>query len=367
MTGGAGDPVLPALGGPSVAGIVPALFGATDASWIPAPARDAEQVVLLVLDGLGQAAVDEHRDVVPTIAAMEGRTVTTVAPSTTATALTSIATGLAPAQHGILGYRMLVGGEVLNVLRWTVPQGARRPDPFDVQRHTAFLGREVPVVTRAEFRTTGFTEAHLRGARFVGWSTPAGLVEQALRCVEAGSPLVYAYYPGIDTVAHEFGLHDRTYRRELADADRLVAQLREALPAHAALLVTSDHGQVHLEPSSWIDVPELAAHCTAMAGDGRFRYLYARKGEAGTLLDRARDAVGDRAWVWSRSEVLESGLLGAGATGSVPGRIGDVVLAARDAVAFTDPALARETELRSGHGSVTAQEMLVPLVAARGG
>ena len=73
---------------------------------------------------------------------MEGGPITTVVPSTTATALTSIATGLAPAQHGLVGYRMLVGGDVLNVLRWTMTGGVKGPDPFDVQRHTAFLGRE---------------------------------------------------------------------------------------------------------------------------------------------------------------------------------------------------------------------------------
>ena len=50
----------------------------------------------------------------------------------------------------------------------------RAPDPFDVQRHTAFLGREVPVVTKSEFRNSGFTQAHLRGAKFIGWSTVCG-------------------------------------------------------------------------------------------------------------------------------------------------------------------------------------------------
>jgi hypothetical protein len=207
----------------------------------------------------------------------------------------------------------------------------------------------------------------LRGARFVGWHTNATLVEHTLRCVEQGERLVYAYYPGVDTVAHEFGLHDRAYRRELADTDRLVGELREALPAHAALLVTSDHGQVHLEQGSWLTLPEVASRCAAMAGDGRFRYCYARKGATRELLDVARDEVGDRAWVWSRAELLDQGLLGEGATGTVPGRIGDVILAARDAVAFVDPALPNEPQLRSGHGSLTADEMLVPLLAAPGG
>jgi hypothetical protein len=64
--------------------------------------------------------------------------------------------------------------------------------------------------------------------------------------------------------------------------------------------------------------------------------------------------------------LLDEGLLGTGATGSIPGRIGDVVLAARDEIAFVDPALPNETKLLSGHGSLTPDEMLVPLVAAHG-
>jgi hypothetical protein len=360
------EPVRPALGGASVAGLVPALLARPRHDWLPAVAREASSVVLLVLDGFGWHALRDHPDCLPTIGAMEGGPITTVVPSTTSTALTSIATGLAPAQHGLLGYRIVVSGAVLNVLRWEYPNGRRPPEPFDVQRHTPFLGRDIPVVTRSEFRTSGFTNAHLRGARFVGWHTPATLVEHCRRLVRAGEPLVYAYYPGVDTVAHEFGLHDEYFRRELRAADTLVAELQAALPEEAAVLVTSDHGQVHLEAQSWLELREIEPLVDMMSGDGRFRYLYAKRGGARELLEAARGAVGDRAWVWSRRELLDDGWIGDGATGTVPGRIGDVVLAASDGVAFTDPALPTEAKLRSGHGSVTEDEMLVPLVSARG-
>src|SRR5690242_15887382 len=100
------DPVLPALDGSSVAGLVPALFGRADDAWIPEPARTADAVVLLVLDGLGWNAVQDHAASMPRLAQLEGGAITTVAPSTTATALTSISTGLPPARHGIVGYRM---------------------------------------------------------------------------------------------------------------------------------------------------------------------------------------------------------------------------------------------------------------------
>jgi hypothetical protein len=366
LTGSLAGAVRPALDGASVAGLVPALLGVNDAVWIPEPAREAEAVVLFVLDGLGWNALQEHAADMPELSTMVGGAITTVTPATTASALTSIATGLAPAQHGILGYRMLVGGEVLNTLRWTVYGGGRPPDPFDVQRHTAFLGRSVPVVTKTEFRNTGFTQAHLRGGKFVGWHTTAALVELCAREIEAGERLVYTYYPGIDSIAHEFGLRDRVWSRELRAADAIVGQLLDVLPQRTALLVTADHGQVHLERDSWIPIPELGAMTTAMAGDGRFRYLYARKGANRELLAAAREQLGDRAWVWSRGEVLDEGLLGTGATGSIPGRLGDVVLAAREPIAFVDPALPNEVQLRSGHGSLTPEEMLVPLVAAYG-
>ena len=358
--------MLPDLDGASVAALVPALLGGAGRGWLPAPARDARSVVLLVLDGLGWNSLREHRVRMPVLATMEGGPITTVVPSTTSTALTSITTGLAPAQHGVLGYRMVVRGDVLNVLRWSCGDGRRPPDPFEVQRHTAFLGREVPVVTKTEFRHSGFTQAHLRGARFVGWSSPAVLVEHVARLVESGDRFVYAYYPGVDTVAHEFGLRDGFYERELAFSDRLVGDLLDALPDDAALLVTSDHGQVHLEHDDWVELGELEPLIERMAGDGRFRFLHARKGAARELREAAADVVGDAAWVRSRAEVLAEGWIGRGATGTVPGRLGDVVLASRGAAAFVDPALRVESRLRSGHGSLTADEMLVPLLAARG-
>ncbi len=60
-----------------------------------------------------------------------------------------------------------------------------------------------------------------------------------------GEPFVYAYYDGIDKVAHEYGLTGH-YDAELKATDRLVADLLGVLPPGAALVVTSDHGQVQV-------------------------------------------------------------------------------------------------------------------------
>ncbi len=120
------EPVKAAYGAGSLDQIVPSLLHGRHDPWIPEPVRGATSVVLLVLDGLGWAQLEAHRSRVPELAAMTGGAVTTVTPSTTAAALTSLATGMAPAEHGIVGFRMRVDDAVLNVLRWQVPYGRRR-------------------------------------------------------------------------------------------------------------------------------------------------------------------------------------------------------------------------------------------------
>ncbi|HZJ27881.1 MAG TPA: alkaline phosphatase family protein [Acidimicrobiia bacterium] len=361
---------MPAYGGAAITSIVPTLVGGHPpvdvATWLPEPVRDAKSVVVILLDGLGWRALDARRDRLVRMASLTGGPITTVVPSTTASALTSLATGLAPSQHGVVGYRMRVDGGVLNVLRWRRTDSRRPPDPFSVQRHQSFAGRPVPVVTKREFERTGFTEAHLRGVRFVGWHEVSTLVEHVSRLVGAGERFVYAYYPGIDGVAHEYGLHDSYYEAELAFADELVGRLLDALPASAALVVTSDHGQVHFG-RDWIELTDVDPLVDAYAGDGRFRYLYARRGAVNELCAEAQRCYGDRAWVWSREQLLDEGWLGPGpVSGGIRRRLGDVVLAAREPVAFVDPTLPTEAGLLAGHGSVTPDEMLVPFVAGRG-
>jgi Type I phosphodiesterase / nucleotide pyrophosphatase len=360
------DPVRPAYGAGCLDQVVPTLLTGRAASWLPEPVAGAQSVVLLVLDGFGWNQLEEHRGALPVLGAMAGGSITSVLPSTTASALTSLATGMAPSQHGIVGFRIRIDDSVLNVLRWQVPYGRKAPDPFTVQRHTAFLGRSVPVVTKGEFRRTGFTEAHLRGSVFTGWSTVSVLVEHCRRLVGRGERLVYAYYPGVDSVAHEFGLHDEYYRAELAFADELVGRLLDELPSHATLVVTADHGQVHVG-DNWLQLHPLRDMYRYCAGEGRFRYLYAERGAAPALLEAAEDEFGQQAWVFARDQLLDEGWLGPGPViASIRRRIGDVILAPRDPVAFVDPDLPNEAKLIGAHGSLTPDEMYVPLLAARG-
>lgn len=357
--------VVPDYGGACIASVVPALLKDRQASWLPEPVREARQLVLLVLDGLGWEQLQERRHHAPVLSAMQGASVTSVAPTTTSAALTSISTGLSPAEHGIVGYRMHVGGgHIMNVLRWRTDEGDMREvlPPRTVQPFPVFDGTAPPVVSRAEFESTGFTDAHLGGTRLHGWRTVSSLVVEVRRLVGAGEPFVYAYYDGIDKVAHAHGLGEH-YDEELRTVDRLVADLLGAMAPGAVLVVTSDHGQVDVGDANIPLDESVLAHVELVSGEGRFRWLHARPGAAGELVARAQALYGDVAWVRAVDEVVGEGWLGGRPSPEVTARLGDVVLAPFEAVAFTDPADPGETRLRSRHGSMTTAEMLVPLLA----
>ena len=365
-TGKALEPSIPDYAGGCIANVIPALFERPDTrpEWLPEPAYEADRVALVLLDGLGWEQLATRRHLAPTLAGMAGGRITTVLPTTTATALTSLSTGTAPGEHGVVGYRIHVHGEVLNILRWTTAAGDARHTipPAKVQPQLSFLGHRPPVVTRAEFARTGFTLAHLEGVRLHGYRMASTLVTEVARVMRASEPFVYAYYDGIDKVSHEYGLGEH-YDAELAAADQLVANVLEAVPPGTTVVVTSDHGQVDVGANLIPLASEVMAHVSLQSGEGRFRWLHARPGHATALVDAARASHSDTAWVLTRDEMIGAGWFGPSVSGDASSRLGDVAIVAREDVAFVEPTDTGPYELKGRHGSATSAELYVPLLA----
>ena len=364
-------PVIPDYSGANLTGIIPGCLLGTSGrrpNWFPQPLQDAERIVLLVIDGLGYEQLQRHAHIAPNLMSLVGGQITTIAPSTTASALTSLVTGASPAEHGIVGYRMDMGDSIMNSLRWWSDTRDLRKvhPPATVQPIPPFVGMTIPVVSRAELEGSAFTEAHLRGSRPCGWRAASSIVAQCANLISSGEKFVYAYYDGIDKIAHERGF-GAYYDSEIAATDWLVGSLLNTLPSGTTLAITADHGQVQVGDNVVHLSDDIKASLHHQSGEGRFRWLHAKRGQESDLLQIATDSYSDIAWVASRDQVIEEAWLGPARGGriadQVKRRLGDVALVPFTATTFDDPLDSGPFSLVCRHGSLTADEMFVPFLA----
>ena len=371
-------PVLPVLRGRQPGGLVPGLLrppgpaaGAGCPSRCAPPARWCCSWSTVWAGCSCRTAGTWRRS----LAGMVGGPITSVVPSTTATALTSLTVGAAARRHGIVGYRLVVDGptgpEVLNVLRWRTVVGRRPPvrRPAALPAPPAVPG---PAACRWSARASSPVPASPRPIsatpRWRGWSLPSSLPVEVRAAARGGGAVRLRLL--------RRGRQDRPrpaasatyYDAELVAVDRLVGDLLDGLPRGAVLVVTADHGQVEVGLGRRSLDRRLMEQAVMLSGEGRFRWLHARP--AGRRRRPGRLAPG----------ALRRG--GLGATADQMDRRGMVRRAAaptssgparrRGGHARTSPSpiSTRPTPARSGwscrHGSLTADEMLVPLVAGAG-
>lgn len=362
------QPILPDYQGGCITNVVPELIkqvmGAPVASWMPKAVTEAKQVVLLVVDGLGWEQLQEHKQMAPVLSTFDGGPITSVAPSSTASGLMSIVTGRPPSVHGIAGYRLAVGEQLLDILKWRTQDGDANStiDPLQFQVQPPFAANRVPVVTRKHFAGTGFSAAMFRDGPINGYSALSGLPVEVWRLANAGEQFIFAYYDGLDTVSHAHGLSEH-YDAELYTVDRLVRDLLAGLPQGCSLVVTSEHGQVQVGGRNVNIDDDVQAMVARYSGEGRFRWLHTSLDRVEELATVCRERFGELAWVMTRDEAVATGMFGGPLPDWILSRLGDVALIAREAVAFRDPSHDHENQMQCRHGSLTSAEMYVPLLA----
>jgi hypothetical protein len=368
--------VLPAYGSASLVDLMPSIgahLGVPDCPDDVLGLPAAERYVVVLVDGLGWNLLRRNARDVPYLASLlgEGRAITVGVPSTTATSLASLGTGLVPGQHGMVGYtsRVPSTGEILNALTWESDLVARayQPKPTLFERAVA-AGVAVSSVALQRFQDTGLTEAALRGADFVPYAENSPVELRTRLTVAAGRrgrrSIVYAYDRELDHCGHTHGCESPTWREALIGVDARCQQLRDNLPSEVRMVITADHGMLDISTGHRIvaeDEPQLMVGVTALAGEPRFRHLYVDHDRPGRVADRWRDRLGPRAWVLTRAEAIDEGWFGT-MDEELLERYGHVLVAMRDDWALMTRQLPRELTLVGMHGSLTAAEMLVPLL-----
>ncbi|HSM01856.1 MAG TPA: alkaline phosphatase family protein [Acidimicrobiia bacterium] len=243
---------------------------------IAASVPDAASYVLVLFDGLGDRQL-EH----PAAAALRATRVAAIDspfPATTTVSMATIATGLSPAEHGLLGYQLWMPdlGEIANTIIWSTMWGAPleyETGPFlpapNLWERLGAAGIEPITLQPWNFERSPMSRMLYRGARFEPWADEDDAVEAATSLAAVPGRLVFLYVPHVDFAAHVGGQHDSGYHEAMEIVDRLWDRLARHLPPGTAAIGTADHGHVDIPLANQVEIPRAAQEDLVLYGDAR--------------------------------------------------------------------------------------------------
>lgn len=342
----------------------------------------AKRVCVVLVDGLGKSLLKRKTAHAPFLRGIladdshgdQPRTLQAAFPSTTATSLASLGTGLAPGQHGMLGYDVLDPAQdrVVNLLgNWDAGVDPQKWQQCATVFETISESISTATVSLPKFAGSAMTQASLRGSTFHGAVSPQARIQLAAETLASKpSMLMYLYWNELDKAGHSYGSDSAQWDRQLEDLDYAMARLAATAPTDTLILLTADHGMVDVPYKDRVDYsqfPELIAGVRHTAGEPRMVHLYFEP----ELAPEKRQAValawferfGNKAWVLSREQAISAGLFGEVTTVNLP-RIGDLLIVARESLALYDLRRVRPTamDVVGQHGSITKAEREVPLL-----
>jgi predicted AlkP superfamily pyrophosphatase or phosphodiesterase len=386
------DWTLPHYAGGSILNLASSLsrhFGVTTKHPVlrsPPQLEGAETVVLLIVDGLGQWQLEKHvaEGDAPNLKALlehaQHRTITSVFPSTTMAAMTSIHTATSPAESGWLGYTLWLEevGAVTEMIAQINLETKKQLEDRGFLRAVSGAysaleraGVNVFAVQPQAYRGSWLNEWYWQGAAQLGYATANTVGSVALPTLEtSGRKLVVLYWADYDTVCHKHGPSSTAASDEISAVDHALGRLLSKLPTDGktAFLLTADHGQVdlaadkavYLERDSWL-VDRLVG---APAGDRlcrTFRVLPHQLEAVRVYLERYGDVI-------PSADAWEAGLFGgAPAFETFRGRVGDLIVLPRDGsqLCWTFTGKQPSRPHLGSHGGLSHAEMRVPLLSLR--
>lgn len=344
----------------------------------------ARSAILLLVDGLGLEQLQQYAAHAPFLRRVmqrqsEAQTeLSTVYPSTTAAALSSLGTGLPPGEHGLVGYDVYdpARDTVINQLGgWderTDPE-TWQPAPtifeqLNEQRLAGVHHIEPITVSLAAFESSALTRAALQGPRFIGQDTMTDRFNHAAREAQQPGALVYLYANELDRAGHQYGPGSDEWLEVLEELDAQARRLVRKLPEGTLAAVTGDHGMIAVNEEHRIDFAdddELVGHISHTAGEPRMVQLHFNTSASTSQRERTIAAwqrrFGDQAWIVTRQQAIDAGWFGP-VSGRVSPRIGDLIVTGFEPIALYDSRRAspQSFAMVGHHGAPTSAEVRIP-------
>ena len=351
---------------------------------LPPEDAAAQNIVLLVLDGCGYdfflrqprpSLLHDH---------LRGK-ITSVFPSTTASAITTFLTGVAPQQHAVTGWFMYLKeiGCVVTTLRFqarcnhaSLLHDGLNPAHLFGQGQSVFraMPRQAYAITPAEIVGTAYdTYMNPDPTKYPFIGLSAGLQQIAQVIAAASAPkFIYAYWPGIDDLCHEYGVNSPQVRAHYQEISRELEFLINSLRhTDTTLIITADHGLIDTAPERIIHMKHHPALREMLAlplcGEARAAFCYVRPGQTRQFETYIAQHFGDIGDLYKSEDLIHKGYFGLfDADSRLSARIGDYTLIMRKNYIIKDFLTGEEEKfLVAHHGGLSHAEMYVPLIVVK--
>lgn len=349
---------------------------------LPAGTLGGRRVVHLLLDAFGLLQMREAvaDGLMPNLRAILADAhvsqMTSVFPSTTTAAITSISHAMPPGRHGVLGFQMFFEelDMVANVIGFKAMDGSQKVLPLEALKREQSIYQRLGARGVRTFATlpnqydgTPFTKLLYDGATILGYDGAAEIptaIRQAASISGDGPMLVSAYWAMIDILAHRYGPMSAPYRTELRMVDGLLHDIAATCrELGATLVILADHGQANLPAEKVVPLPADVARQLRRIPAGERRTMYLSTPNADAVAERL---VGLAPHIEAfRTDSEQAAALYGAPLNGFRSRAGDLCVRFTDGGQFLFDRGYNKTPEPGGHGSTTQEEMLVPLVVYR--
>lgn len=187
---------------------------------LPAKELKSKNIVLIVIDGLGYEYLKAKGKNTIFMQNLAGN-ITSVFPATTASAITSFATGMAPKEHGITGWFMFLKelGVIARILPFNprygrisfLAEGIEAKKIVDVEPLQKKIKQKCYYIGKKEFLESGYNIVLSENTKYFAYNTLGQFFSQLKKAIAATNrrKYVYAYWSGLDDVLHEYGTKSR--------------------------------------------------------------------------------------------------------------------------------------------------------------
>ncbi len=315
---------------------------------------DKKRVVFIILDGLGYEFLKKNKGYI----FENSRKISTVFPSTTATALTSFLTGLTPQEHAVTSWFTYLKelGSIARILLFE-PRAGSNPFDADIKK---VLDLE-PIFPDSRYimpeKNVNSPYTKLLTGKSSGYSDLSGFFEEIRKSKEE---LVIGYWPLIDTLSHNHGTTDKKVIQHFREIEKGIKKMDKS---DFNLVITSDHGLLDTPNILRLkDYPVLEQSMVMpFCGEPRVRFCYVRPFMTKEFESCAKRI--DKCELFRSKELLHKGYYGKGKVNpKMFDRIGDYTLVMKENFIFKDLIPSEERkEYPANHGGLSKEEMHVPL------